>query len=190
MKVKEGEIHCLVGENGAGKSTLMKILSGVYPYGQYSGEILIEGHPVQFHSIRDSEKAGISIIYQELSLVPEMMVYENIFLSNEIRKGLVVDTEKEIDEAGRLLKMVKADYISPTAKVKNLSVSMQQLVEIAKALSSKPKALILRLFLGLLSRFFSPLEVSKEQDSSDYQVFEKQLELEEFELWTFLLLFQ
>jgi len=71
------------------------------------------------------------------------MVYENIFLSNEIRKGLVVDTEKEIDEAGRLLKMVKADYISPTAKVKNLSVSMQQLVEIAKALSSKPKALIL-----------------------------------------------
>jgi len=67
-------------------------------------------------------------------LVPEMMVYENIFLSNEIRKGLVVDTEKEIDEAGRLLKMVKADYISPTAKVKNLSVSMQQLVEIAKAL--------------------------------------------------------
>ncbi|HPZ45296.1 MAG TPA: sugar ABC transporter ATP-binding protein [Coprothermobacter proteolyticus] len=143
MKVKEGEIHCLVGENGAGKSTLMKILSGVYPYGQYSGEILIEGHPVQFHSIRDSEKAGISIIYQELSLVPEMMVYENIFLSNEIRKGLVVDTEKEIDEAGRLLKMVKADYISPTAKVKNLSVSMQQLVEIAKALSSKPKALIL-----------------------------------------------
>ena len=72
FQVAEGEIHCLVGENGAGKSTLMKVLSGVYPHGSYSGEILFAGQPQRFASIRDSEKAGIAIIYQELALVPEI----------------------------------------------------------------------------------------------------------------------
>ena len=76
FRVKEGEIHCLVGENGAGKSTLMKVLSGVYPHGDYSGEIVLNGQPQRFNNIRDSEHAGIGIIYQELALVPEMTVYE------------------------------------------------------------------------------------------------------------------
>lgn len=143
FKVYPGEIHCLVGENGAGKSTLMKILSGVYPYGEYEGEILIEGNPVRFFSIKDSERAGIAIIHQELSLVPEMTVYENIFLGNEIKKGAVVDVMEEIARAKELLKKVKGEEISPTAKAKDLSVSMQQLVEIAKALSKNPKVLIL-----------------------------------------------
>ena len=80
FQVAEGEIHCLVGENGAGKSTLMKVLSGVYPYGAYTGEILFGGQVQKFRGISDSEKAGIAIIYQELALVPEMTVYENIFL--------------------------------------------------------------------------------------------------------------
>src|SRR5262245_10450963 len=75
FRVNAGEIHCLVGENGAGKSTLMKVLSGVYPYGTYSGEILIGGQLQKFFSTRDSERAGIAIIYQELALVPEMTVY-------------------------------------------------------------------------------------------------------------------
>ncbi|HAE58934.1 MAG TPA: ABC transporter ATP-binding protein, partial [Anaerolineae bacterium] len=84
FQVKAGEIHCLVGENGAGKSTLMKVLSGVYPHGDYTGEIFISGRAQKFSGIRDSEHAGIAIIYQELALVSEMTVFENIFLGHEI----------------------------------------------------------------------------------------------------------
>src|SRR5712691_6365420 len=80
FQVAQGEIHCLVGENGAGKSTLMKVLSGVYPHGDYTGDIVFSGETRKFRSISDSEKAGMAIIYQELALVPEMTVYENIFL--------------------------------------------------------------------------------------------------------------
>jgi len=140
--VNEGEIHCLVGENGAGKSTLMKILSGVYPYGEYSGEILISGEVQKFRSIRDSEKARIAIIYQELALVPEMSVYENIFLGNEIKSVFVVDWNETIKRAGEVLRKVKLD-INPAVKVKTLGVGKQQLVEIAKALSRDTKILIL-----------------------------------------------
>ena len=78
--VREGEIHALCGENGAGKSTLMKILSGIYNEGTYSGDILIHGAIQKFHSVRDSESAGIAIIHQELSLIPEMTIGENIFV--------------------------------------------------------------------------------------------------------------
>ncbi|HPE37396.1 MAG TPA: ATP-binding cassette domain-containing protein, partial [Spirochaetales bacterium] len=86
FSVAPGEIHCLVGENGAGKSTLMKVLSGVYPHGTFEGDIVYNGTPQRFRGIADSEKAGIAIIYQELALVPEMTVYENILLGNEIRR--------------------------------------------------------------------------------------------------------
>jgi ABC-type sugar transport system ATPase subunit len=142
FQVAEGEIHCLVGENGAGKSTLMKILSGVYPHGQYTGEIVFAGQVQQFSSIRDSEKAGIAIIYQELALVPEMTVYENIFLGNEIRKGLTVDWNETIKRATEALKRVGLD-VNPAERVKNLGVGKQQLVEIAKALNKEVKLLIL-----------------------------------------------
>lgn len=101
--VKQGEIHCLVGENGAGKSTLMKVLSGVYPHGTYSGDIYFNGELQRFNSIRDSEHAGIAIIYQELALIPELTVYENIFLGNEIRKGARVDWNETIRRAGEML---------------------------------------------------------------------------------------
>ena len=84
FQVAEDEIHCLVGENGAGKSTLMKVLSGVYPHGTYTGEILFNGKEQKFGGIADSEKAGIAIIYQEMALVPEMTVYENIFLGTPL----------------------------------------------------------------------------------------------------------
>ncbi len=142
FQVAEGEIHCLVGENGAGKSTLMKVLSGVYPYGEYSGDILFGGQPQEFRSISDSERAGIAIIYQELALVPEMTVYENIFLGHEIRSGLQIDWNETIKQANEMLKRVRLD-VNPSEKVKDLGVGKQQLVEIAKALSKDVKLLIL-----------------------------------------------
>ena len=82
FSVRRGEIHALVGENGAGKSTLMKVLSGVYPYGTYDGEILYEGKECRFHNIHESERLGIVIIHQELALVPHLSITENIFLAN------------------------------------------------------------------------------------------------------------
>jgi putative multiple sugar transport system ATP-binding protein len=142
FRVAEGEIHCLVGENGAGKSTLMKVLSGVYRFGEYSGDILFGGEVQKFSSISDSEKAGIAIIYQELALVPEMTVYENIFLGNEIRKGFIVDWNETIKRAGEMLRKVRLN-VNPATKVKDLGVGKQQLVEIAKALSKDVKLLIL-----------------------------------------------
>lgn len=142
FQVTQGEIHCLVGENGAGKSTLMKVLSGVYSHGSYTGDILFDGEVQNFRSISDSEKAGIAIIYQELALVPEMTVYENIFLGHEIGKGFIVDWNETIKGASEMLKKVKLN-VNPEVKVKNLGVGKQQLVEIAKALSKEVKLLIL-----------------------------------------------
>jgi putative multiple sugar transport system ATP-binding protein len=103
FSVAKGEIHGLVGENGAGKSTLMKVLSGVYPHGSYSGEIVIDGNIQKYRNIRDSERAGIAIIYQELALIPELTVYENIFLGNEIRNGPLVDWNETIKRANQML---------------------------------------------------------------------------------------
>ncbi len=142
FSVSEGEIHCLVGENGAGKSTLMKVLSGVYPYGTYSGDILFSGKVQKFRGIADSEAVGIAIIYQELALVPEMTVYENIFLGHEIRNGFMVDWNETIKRASEMLKKVKLD-VNPAAKIKDFGVGKQQLIEIAKALSKDVKLLIL-----------------------------------------------
>ena len=142
FQVAQGEIHCLVGENGAGKSTLMKVLSGVYPHGSYSGEILFGGEVQRFNGISDSEKAGIAIIYQELALVPDLTVYENIFIGHEIRNGFMVDWNETIKRATEVLKKVKLD-VNPAAKIKDLGVGKQQLVEIAKALSKDVKLLIL-----------------------------------------------
>ncbi|MBI3169396.1 MAG: ATP-binding cassette domain-containing protein [Chloroflexi bacterium] len=142
FRVTKGEIHCLVGENGAGKSTLMKVLSGVYPFGNYEGDILFNGEEQHFRHISDSEKAGIAIIYQELALIPELTVYENILLGHEIKNGFVVDWNETIKQAGIMLQKVKLD-INPAAKIIELGIGKQQLVEIAKALSKDVKLLIL-----------------------------------------------
>ncbi|HOJ01666.1 MAG TPA: sugar ABC transporter ATP-binding protein [Anaerolineaceae bacterium] len=142
FSVTAREIHCLVGENGAGKSTLMKILSGVYPYGEYEGEIIFNGTVQKYANISDSKKAGIAIIYQELALVPELTVYENIFLGHEIKSGLVIDWNETIKEATQMLRKVGLD-VNPTVKVKELGLGKQQLIEIAKALSMDVKLLIL-----------------------------------------------
>jgi len=142
FKVKKGEIHCLVGENGAGKSTLMKVLSGVYPYGTYEGEIIYEGKVQQFHKINDSVNTGIVIIYQELALFPDLTVYENIFTGNEIKQGALIDWNETIVEAKKLLEKVNLD-VNPETLVKDLGVGKRQLIEIAKALSKDVKLLIL-----------------------------------------------
>ena len=142
FQVEAGEIHCLVGENGAGKSTLMKVLSGVYPHGSYTGDILFDGKVQNFRHIADSEKAGIAIIYQELALVPDMTVYENILLGHELTKGFRIDWNETIRKAGEMLKKVRLD-VNPAALVRTLGVGKQQLVEIAKALSRDVKLLIL-----------------------------------------------
>jgi putative multiple sugar transport system ATP-binding protein len=142
FSVAQGEIHCLVGENGAGKSTLMKVLSGVYPYGEYTGDIVFGGQVQKFAGISDSERTGIGIIYQELALVPEMTIYENIFLGHEIRNGFRVDWNETIKRTSEMLKKVRLDA-NPATKVKDLGTGKQQLVEIAKALSRDVKLLIL-----------------------------------------------
>ena len=142
FKVKKGEIHCLVGENGAGKSTLMKVLSGVYPHGDYEGDIVFNGQVQKYSGISDSEKAGIAIIYQELALVPELTVYENIFLGHEIKKGRLIDWNETILKSKELLNKVKLN-VDPSSKVKEHGVGKRQLIEIAKALSKEVKLLIL-----------------------------------------------
>ncbi|MGN0306367.1 MAG: ATP-binding cassette domain-containing protein, partial [Lachnospiraceae bacterium] len=142
FQVRRGEIHCLIGENGAGKSTLMKVLSGVYPYGSYTGNIVYNGKVQQFKSIADSEGEGIAIIYQELALVPELSIYENIFFGHEIMKGSTIDWNETIVRAKEALEKVRL-HVDPSMKVKNLGVGNQQLVEIAKALSKNVKLLIL-----------------------------------------------
>jgi len=142
FKVAEGEIHCLVGENGAGKSTLMKVLSGVHPHGSYTGDIVFQGEVQSFRGIADSEHAGIAIIYQELALFPELSVYENMLMGQEIRKGVTVDWNETIKKASEMLKRVRLN-VNPEALIKDLGIGQQQLVEIAKALCKDVKLLIL-----------------------------------------------
>jgi ABC-type sugar transport system ATPase subunit len=138
----EGEFHSLVGENGAGKSTLMKTLSGVYPFGTYVGDIVIDGVVHQFKTIRDSEKAGVAIIFQELSLVKELTVGENIFLGREPSKFGVINWSELYQKAAKLLQDLHLP-IDPRTPVGNLGIGQQQLVEIAKALSQSAKILVL-----------------------------------------------
>ena len=142
LTVRQGEIHAICGENGAGKSTLMKVLSGVYPHGTYSGEIVFEGAPVQFRGIRDSEHHGIVIIHQELALSPYLSIGENIFLGNERASRGVIDWTRTNAEAARLLAQVGLSE-PPDTRVFDIGVGKQQLVEIAKALSKEVKLLIL-----------------------------------------------
>lgn len=140
--LEAGEFHSLVGENGAGKSTLMKVLSGVYPHGTYEGDILIDDQLRQFRGIRDSENAGVAIIFQELSLVKELTVGENIFLGKEPSKLGVINWSELYHRTSKLLQDLNLD-IDPRVPVGNLGIGQQQLVEIAKALSKEAKILVL-----------------------------------------------
>ncbi len=142
IQVKEKSIHALVGENGAGKSTLMNVLSGVYPYGSYEGDICYAGELCKFHTIKDSEKKGIVIIHQELALIPYLSVMENIFLGNEKQSHGIINWEICRAEAMRLMQRVGLDDL-PDVPVNKLGVGKQQLIEIAKALSKDVRLLIL-----------------------------------------------
>ncbi|WP_407049652.1 multiple monosaccharide ABC transporter ATP-binding protein [Methyloraptor flagellatus] len=142
LTVRRGEIHAICGENGAGKSTLMKVLSGVYPYGSYSGDIVFEGEVRKFSGIRDSEHLGIIIIHQELALAPQLSIAENLFLGNEIAKNGVIDWYATTARARELMAKVGLKE-SPSTLITNIGVGKQQLVEIAKALAKDVKLLIL-----------------------------------------------
>ncbi|NLD50432.1 MAG: ATP-binding cassette domain-containing protein [Clostridiaceae bacterium] len=142
LTVEEGEIHALVGENGAGKSTLMNVLSGIYPYESYDGDIVYSGEICKFKTIKDSERKGIVIIHQELALVPYLSIAENMFLGNEIGKKFAIDWNKTYAKADELLKIVGLNESSHTL-IKDIGVGKQQLVEIAKALGKNVKLLIL-----------------------------------------------
>jgi putative multiple sugar transport system ATP-binding protein len=142
LQVEEGKIHALVGENGAGKSTLMNVLSGIYPYGSYEGEILFRGEECKFNVINDSEEKGIAIIHQELALIPYLSIGENMFLGNERGVKYKINWEETYQKANELLNTVGLLESSKTL-IKDISIGKQQLVEIAKALSKNVKLLIL-----------------------------------------------
>lgn len=137
-----GEIHALVGENGAGKSTLMKVLGGVYPYGSYEGEILIDGEARSFHRVRDAEEAGIAIIFQELSIIKDLNIGENIFLGREPRRFGIINWEELYSRAHKLLDDLHLP-LDPRTPIGELGIGQQQLVEIAKALSQQARILVL-----------------------------------------------
>ncbi|MET3432544.1 D-xylose transport system ATP-binding protein [Herbaspirillum seropedicae] len=144
IKIRPGECVGLCGENGAGKSTLMKILSGVYPHGTWEGEILWDGKPLQAHSVRDTEAAGIVIIHQELMLVPELSVAENIFMGHEITlPGGRMNYPAMYRRAEELMRELNMPDINVALPVSQYGGGHQQLVEIAKALNKDARLLIL-----------------------------------------------
>jgi len=142
FELRPGEVHAVCGENGAGKSTLIKTLSGIHPYGSYEGEIEIEGRSAAFASVRDTERAGLAVIYQELALIPEMSAAENIFLGKEPTRAGIIDWDHIYREAKRLLDQFGIT-IDPGARIDELGVGQQQLIEIAKALAKRSRILIL-----------------------------------------------
>jgi putative multiple sugar transport system ATP-binding protein len=142
LQVKSREIHALVGENGAGKSTLVKVLSGVYPHGTYEGDIVFEGASCAFADIKQSEKAGIVIIHQELALSPYLSIAENIFLGDERAKYNIINWDKTREDALIYMRKLGLNE-NPNMPVNKLGVGKQHLVEIAKALAKDAKILIL-----------------------------------------------
>ena len=143
LVVERGEIHALIGENGAGKTTLMNVLSGIYPYGTYSGEIYYNGKLCQFKTLKESEALNIVIIHQELALIPLLSIGENMFLGNEFKnKAGYIDWNRTYAEAEKHMKQVGLQE-SPHTLIKDIGTGKQQLVEIAKAFSKNVKLLIL-----------------------------------------------
>ncbi|WP_422479089.1 ATP-binding cassette domain-containing protein [Pleomorphochaeta sp. DL1XJH-081] len=142
LKVRQGEIHAIVGENGAGKSTLMNVLSGVYPHGTFEGEIVFRQNSYQVKSIKQSEEAGIGIIHQEFTLIPKLSIAENIFLGNETANHGVVHWNETLVKAKALAKSVGLD-VDVSTPVEAIGVGQRQLIEIAKALSKNITVLIL-----------------------------------------------
>ncbi|MEY8292440.1 multiple monosaccharide ABC transporter ATP-binding protein [Carnobacteriaceae bacterium 52-44] len=142
LKIKRGEIHAICGENGAGKSTLMNVLSGVFPSNEFTGEIIINDEKKEFQNINDSEAEGITIIHQELALIPYLSIAENIFLGNENATYGIIDYDETYSRARNLMKIVGLNE-EPQTLIKDIGVGKRQLVEIAKAISKDVEILIL-----------------------------------------------
>ncbi|RPJ51631.1 MAG: sugar ABC transporter ATP-binding protein, partial [Chloroflexi bacterium] len=142
FELRHGEVHALVGENGAGKSTLMKVLGGIYQAD--AGRIYLEGEEVEIHNPRMAQHLGISIIHQELNLMPHLTVAQNIYIGREPRARVpfVVDDKTTNQQAQRLFEMLNL-RLDPNTKVADLTVARQQMVEIAKALSFNAKILVM-----------------------------------------------
>lgn len=140
FELKAGEVHALLGENGAGKSTLIKVLGGIYTADQ--GEIFIEGKKVEIKDVKSAQECGISIIHQELVLVPHMTVGENIFLGREPSIGKFVNSSKMNDDAQKLLDTYEMDINAKTL-VGKLTIAQQQMVEIVKAISYNSRILVM-----------------------------------------------
>jgi simple sugar transport system ATP-binding protein len=140
FSLRPGEIHALMGENGAGKSTLIKVLTGVYIMDE--GSVSIEEKPVAIRSPQDAQKLGVSTVYQEVNLCPNLTVAENLFLGNEPRKAGLINWRKMNDMAAELLQKLNISA-SPTAQLDSCSIAIQQLIAIARAVSVKCKILIL-----------------------------------------------
>jgi D-xylose transport system ATP-binding protein len=142
LKIREGEIHALLGENGAGKSTLMKIISGAYPHKSYNGKLLLNGKEKYFNSPRDAENVGIEMIYQEINLMPDLNIAENIFIGKYPASKGILNWRAIHQEAKKVLNMINLD-LDTKIIVRNLSISNQQMILIAKAVYKNPKILIL-----------------------------------------------
>lgn len=143
LDVRRGEVHVLLGENGAGKSTLMKVLAGVYT--KDGGEVFFNGSPVEINTVEDAQALGISMIHQELNMLPARTVAQNIYMGREPVKNKwirSVDTKRMVRDSRELLNKLNVD-IDPAVEVKELSIAQQQMVEVAKALSIETKVLIM-----------------------------------------------
>ena len=132
IDVTEGEIHAVVGENGAGKSTLMNVLSGIHPYGSYTGEVYYRDELCLFRTIKDSERRGIAIIHQELALVPHLSIAENMYLGNEQGNAGVINWDLTNQQAAKFMDVVGLKE-NPRTLIKDIGMGKQQLVENAKA---------------------------------------------------------
>ena len=143
LTAREGEILALVGENGAGKSTLMKVLSGAYPHSAYEGDIFIRGQKMQFSTTLDSEKAGIAMIFQEISMHLDLTVAENLLLGTLPKaKGPFISRKRMYEMAGQALDNIHLD-VDPHALLRTVNTSQMQLICIARALSKHPSILVL-----------------------------------------------
>ena len=140
FELREGEVHALMGENGAGKSTLIKVLCGIYK--RDAGEVLYFSEPVDFQNIAEAQKAGISVIHQELNMMNHLTVAQNIYIGREPKKGVMIDDRKMERDAAELFDKIGVN-INPSARLGTLTVGKQQMVEIAKAVSRDCRLLVL-----------------------------------------------